>query len=227
MKVINDTYHKQRFNISSDMYYYIVNANEINSDIDTFELLERLSNEEKDKYYRLRKEEDKKTYLCARTVLREEFINNLGIPFDQEISFNKYKKPFLVNYPDIHFNISHSGSYVMLGFSKYPIGVDIEKIVTYSKSTIMKLSKIVFHESEMKLLLEQNENEARYLFTKLWTLKESFTKAIGKGFYADTKSFIVNNIKSGIPDISLKTYERFHLYFGMYNDEMAVSVSYN
>ncbi len=73
-------------------------------------------------------------------ILREEF-RKMGIPFNQDISFNEYNKPFFVDYPEFHFNILDSGNLVMLGFSKDPLGVDIEKIITFRKKKIMQLSK--------------------------------------------------------------------------------------
>jgi len=224
MNFISETYYKECFRISENMYYYVVNSGKINDGHSPHELLNLLSGEEQKRYARYRKEETKKAFLCARIILREEF-RKLKIPFDMEINFNKYNKPFLSDYPDFHFNISHSGNYVMLGFSRYPLGVDIERIVTYNKSTIMKLAKIVFHKTEVQLLLQQIENEAQFLFTKLWSIKESFIKAIGKGFYADTKSFTINNINSRVPYVNIEAYKNISLYSGMYNDEMAVSVS--
>ncbi len=226
MNLISETYHKELFRISNDMYYYIVDSGSINNDHSPHELLMQLSTEEQDKYARYRKEDDKKTFLCARIVLREEF-RKLEIPFNQEISFNEYNKPFLADYPDFHFNISHSGSYVMLGFSNKSLGVDIEKIVTFNKPLIEKLSKIVFHETEVQLLVQNDIDEAQFLFTKLWTIKESFIKAIGKGFYADTRSFTISNIESHVPHVNIEAHKDISMCTGMYNDKMAVSVSYN
>ncbi len=226
MNFISETYHKELFRIPNDEYYYIADSGNINDGHRPYELLELLTSEEQKQYAQYRKEDDKKTFLCARIILREEF-RKMGIPFNQEISFNKYNKPFLADYPDFHFNISHSGNYVMLGISKYPIGVDIEKIITFDRKTIMKLSKIVFHESEVQLLSQHNVKDVQFLFTKLWTIKESFIKAIGKGFYADTKSFTISNIKSNVPGVNINAYKDISLCTGMYNDEILVSVAYN
>ncbi len=225
MSFISETYHKELFRIPNGEYYYIVDSGKINDGHRPHELLQLLTAEEQKKYARYRKEDAKNNFLCARIILREEF-RKMGIPFNQEISFNKYNKPFLADYPDFHFNISHSGNLVMLGFSKYPLGVDIEKIITFSKKKLMHLSKIVFHEAEVQLLSHHNENEAQLLFTKLWTIKESFIKAIGEGFYADTKSFTINNIKSDVPYVNVKTYNDVNLSTGMYNDDFFVSVAY-
>ncbi len=85
--------------------------------------------------------------------------------------------------------------------------------------------KIVFHEADVLLLSYHNEKEAQLLFHYGTTI-ESFIKAIGEDFYADNKSFTINNIKSDGPYINVNTYKDINLSTGMYNDEFFVSVTY-
>lgn len=222
-----EPYNKQLTRISDDVYYYVIDSNIINSGYNTIELLDMLSTEEKSKYYRYRLDQDKKMFLCSRIVLRNEFKSKFGIPFNQKISFNKYKKPLLTDFPDIHFNISHSSNYVMLGFSDYPIGIDIERILYFSKSELTNFAKIVFHKSELDLISLHNEYDAQRIFFKIWTIKESFIKSIGKGFNYNTKSFSISHINSDNPKINLNGYENTGVHFKMLNDNLAISACYN
>ncbi|MDR0913008.1 MAG: 4'-phosphopantetheinyl transferase superfamily protein [Methanobrevibacter sp.] len=98
---------------------------------------------------------------------------------------NDYGKPYLVDYPNIHFNISHSGDYVVCGVSKFPIGVDIEFI---SDKFDLKIAKKYFHEKEYEYIL--NHTNQKYSFFKFWVLKESYLKNIGFGLNENLKSFI-------------------------------------
>ena len=41
---------------------------------------------------------------------------------------NAYGKPFLINAVEIHYNISHSGSYAACVVADLPVGIDIEQI---------------------------------------------------------------------------------------------------
>jgi 4'-phosphopantetheinyl transferase len=100
------------------------------------------------------------------------------------ISRNEYGKPYLEN-KDIFFNNSHSGKWVVCGISKYEVGIDVEKI----KNIDINIAKRFFHKDEYLYLLK-NENKKDF-FYKLWTLKESFIKADGRGLSLGLDSFCI------------------------------------
>ena len=84
-----------------------------------------------------------------------------------EYSLNEYGKPISNS---IFFNISHSGSYIVLATSvKRNIGIDIEIIRPISN----KLKQYVAHEAEVF-----NDDID---FLKSYTRKEALLKCIGKG----------------------------------------------
>ncbi len=103
-----------------------------------------------------------------------------------KISLNKHGKPFFVNYSNIFFNISHSGKWVACAISKYPVGVDIQKI---RKLNLMKLANRFFSQSEVSKIHELKSDLISDYFYSLWVLKESYLKATGTRLV-----FALNNI---------------------------------
>ena len=58
-------------------------------------------------------------------ILSSEFGIN---PDAIKIITNEHNKPALESQSNIHFNLSHSGDWVIAAFSSKPVGIDIEKI---------------------------------------------------------------------------------------------------
>lgn len=83
-------------------------------------------------------------------------------------------KPFLKDL-DIHFNISHSGDYVMLGISDKVIGVDIEK----HRPIRIELFNRQFQEEEWKEIHVARKPLDK--FFQYWSIKEAAIKADGRG----------------------------------------------
>lgn len=106
--------------------------------------------------------------------------------FQLEFEYNEHEKPLLKNFPNSHFNISHSGDYVLVAFSDKPVGIDIEK----NKGNRLKVAQRFFTQEEQNDLfsLPTIEKQIDY-FYQLWTLKESYMKAIGKGISMSLSSF--------------------------------------
>ena len=102
---------------------------------------------------------------------------------DLRIEPEKYGKPYLPDMPEVHFNLSHSGSYAMCIVSPTPAGCDIEKIETRSIDGVIRC----LSPSEQTAARESEEN-----FFRIWTLKESILKLSGKGLGIALNSFEVS-----------------------------------
>lgn len=95
-------------------------------------------------------------------------------PTEIQIEIDNYGKPYLLNYPAIDFNISHSGEYVVLAVAVgKKIGIDIELIDEHIDLTI---KSIVFNECEERIINNY------YDFFVLWSKKEAYLKCLGLGF---------------------------------------------
>jgi len=100
-----------------------------------------------------------------------------------EIELGEHGKPYLKRWKGIHFNISHCDGLVVCAFSDVPIGVDIEQTHDFKES----LPKRVLTEREQNFLFQYKEEQEFYqeLFFRFWTLKESYIKWDGSGFYKE------------------------------------------
>lgn len=132
--------------------------------------------------------EDRKRILYGEVMARCLFMKVLDVKNSNLIiDKNLYGKPFFIGIDGLHFNISHSGRFVLCGISNEEIGVDIEEI----KELYMDIAKRFFTKQEYETMLKVNQNEVKELFYTYWTLKESYTKYMGKGLSIPLDSFSI------------------------------------
>lgn len=108
--------------------------------------------------------------------------------------YSENSKPELQFVDNIHFNISHSGDWVVCAFSKMPVGVDVEKI----KKVNFNIARRFFSDEEVNQLFALAPNEQSSFFFDLWTIKESYLKAIGTGLTQSLSSFSVRFCENDI-----------------------------
>ncbi len=107
---------------------------------------------------------------------------------DATILYNHYGKPVVKDYNDIHFNITHSGDYIICAVSDYPIGIDLEKI---EEIEVLDLAKSYFTKEEYQQLLKEINPINK--FFELWTIKESYLKFKGVGLKGKLNSFSIQD----------------------------------
>ena len=102
-----------------------------------------------------------------------------GFPSPAELETGKgeHGKPYLKKHPEFHYNLSHSGTKVMLACSDSEIGCDIEKIGPVRERVVKK----AFAPAERAYVDAAEGTERDRRFTEVWTRKESFLKASGTG----------------------------------------------
>lgn len=154
--------------------------------------------------------------LLIRSLICQKYkINNEEIKF----IYNEYGKPFVQNFSDFHFNISHSGEWVVCATANSNVGIDIERVADIEA---LKLANEFFSEEEFYDLSNMNFDEQINYFFDLWTLKESYIKTIGKGLYIPLNSFSVK--KESRTLISYKNIPK-NFYFRQYNVEPNYKIS--
>ena len=111
-------------------------------------------------------------------LLFEGVQRETGINLSPEnISVDNFGKPFLAEYPELHFSISHCDGMVGCLISGSECGLDCEKI----RPARSKVAKRVFSEEEFRLFEQLQGSERDIFFTSLWTLKEAYSKKMGRG----------------------------------------------
>jgi 4'-phosphopantetheinyl transferase len=181
--------------------------------------LKILSEKEREKAMEFRSVKDRNLYIAGKYLTRKAIGLHFKIKPDSIIfKADKYGRPSLF-YPKIKnfdFNLSHSGNTVVLAIADSEVGIDIEKI----KPVELKIARNYFHKEEINFLYSKKGKELEN-FYKIWTLKESFIKTIGKGLSFPLKSFyfefkrgndIKINPKSKWGEWHFKSYNISHKY---------------
>ncbi len=122
--------------------------------------------------------------LIKNIIAKELEISNKYIKFSK----NQYGKPYLKDYPNFNFNISHSGDYVLCAVDNKPIGIDVEEVkyIEYEE-----IAKSFFTRSEFDYIVRKDLNNQLSKFYEVWTLKESYIKCCGQGLSMPLKSFSI------------------------------------
>lgn len=152
---------------------------------------------------------DTQRHLIGELLARYALKNVTGEWPSQPFVAGDKGKPHPEGLNGYHFNVSHSGQWVVVALSDDIVGVDIERIRRVPEGVAYRY----FSEPEKKLLDHaENETEKAHIFFTLWTLKESFLKAIGKGLTKSLSSFTV--LRDGNAGYKLESdveTEGFHL----------------
>ena len=118
--------------------------------------------------------EDKQAFLIGRLLLKYGLESlRVGNNSLLKIKTNLYGKPFINE--QIFFNISHSGKYVVCVFCEETVGIDIELIRAIDIDDFKNVL------SRKEVLQIYKSNDPIKDFFRIWTVKESIVKAIGKG----------------------------------------------
>jgi 4'-phosphopantetheinyl transferase len=156
-------------------------------------LLRFLDNEKINRIKKYKFIEDQVRALYGDFLVRYILVEKYGYK-NEEIKYrtNKFGKPFLENIQNIHFNYSHSGDWVVCAIDNKPIGIDIQEMVNIN----LDISKFILSEKELHYMRMNKEIDQKRCFFDLWTLKESYIKALGIGMSKELKSFTVEINKS-------------------------------
>ncbi|XP_071714133.1 uncharacterized protein [Rutidosis leptorrhynchoides] len=184
--------------------WYVI-PNEVKSQFLLRQYVDLLSPLEKERVFSIDKDELRKTSILARafvrsTISRYQLHSNVS-PSSLEFKKNTHGKPQVIwqyndewDPPPLHFNISHTSSLIACGVTiGSPIGIDVEEKKRKLKNNILAFAKRYFSCEEVTMLSAISDPEVqRREFIKLWTLKEAYVKALGRGFSgAPFKTFTI------------------------------------
>ena len=149
-------------------------------------LYENLSETKKKKIQQYYFWEDAQRTLLGDAMIRKFVGEKLKVDCRElEFAINKYGKPYINGNTGINFNISHSGEIIVCSIGERENGIDVEKIKKFD----IKIVESFFQHEEFKALFNLPKDKQNESFFRLWTLKESYIKCVGKGLAMPLNSF--------------------------------------
>ena len=150
------------------------------SDVDLGERITVLSADEQSRAARFISEPARRQFIMARSAIRSilsEYV--AAAPRALRLAATGRGKPFLVDYENVNFNLSHSHDLAALAVLAGPrrIGVDIEKLGPVPDG----VSAEAFAPAEIRRI-ETAANPVASFFAH-WTMKEAYLKANGDGLH--------------------------------------------
>jgi 4'-phosphopantetheinyl transferase len=136
---------------------------------------------------------DRRDFSAAHALLRTALSHYGDLPpAEWRFQTNQYGKPRLVpaqaHEAALVFNLSHTAGLVACAIARATrIGIDVENCDQMADA--LQLAPSYFTSSECELLAPCGRDDAPIRFTELWTLKESYIKAVGVGLSLPLNSF--------------------------------------
>ncbi len=121
--------------------------------------------------------------------------------------YNEYGKPYISE--DIYFNISHSGKWVVAEINNNTVGIDIEEVAPIDYN----IAKRFFTENEYNYVINNWNLSKIERFYNIWTLKESYIKAVG----IPLNSFSISITDGDNIIIESNEYGRSNYFLKQYN----------
>ena len=161
-----------------------------------------LSEEERDRTIRFYFERDRILFIAAHAALRRVLAAHLDEnPAGLRFETDKRGRPHVVGKEGLHFSLSHSGDRALVAVARTPtVGVDVE--VYRDGIDFERLAERNYTEAEREELAGLAGDELRLAFYRVWTRKEAYVKALGKGLYHPLADF----------DVSAGEQARFHAF---------------
>lgn len=140
-------------------------------------------------------------FLAARLLTRTALSAYADVPAHAwSFGTGEHGRPFIAEPADhspLHFSVSHTASAVAVAVGRTPdIGIDVETVD--QQVDIEAVGRVVFTVAEMTWIGAGigagHTASAAERFFDLWTLKEAYMKARGKGFMLNPHSFALAEV---------------------------------
>ena len=148
---------------------------------------------------------DRNRFVVGRSILRQTLGQVIKMPpADVPIELDK-GRPYLglTVSPPLFFNLSHSGSSVMLILSrKRQVGIDVEAIRDFPDMD--QVANRVMSEDEFDEYIRMEPTRRSDAFYRLWVRKESILKCLGTGFEIEPRRINIGHDTSSSTESSFE-----------------------
>ncbi|MBQ3489611.1 MAG: 4'-phosphopantetheinyl transferase superfamily protein [Clostridia bacterium] len=134
-------------------------------------------------------------YLCREDKLRcvtADALLRIALKTDAfTVLKSDFGKPYIEDHEGFHYNLSHSGRYVVIAWGDAEVGVDVQQ--HYADTDMRMIAERCFSRDEQDYI-RQSDQQILQRFYEVWTGKESYLKYIGEGLRKDLRSFSIRNL---------------------------------
>ena len=152
-----------------------------------------LAPDEETRTARFRFAEHRRRYIVSRGVLRAVLGRALSLPATEiRFQYGAEGKPALAaeHQSDVQFNVAHSHELSLIALGRGPaLGVDLE--YRRELDDAERIARRFFSTRELTALMLAPAAERNATFFRIWTRKEAFIKATGKGLTQPLAAFSV------------------------------------
>jgi 4'-phosphopantetheinyl transferase len=167
--------------------------------------LSHLSADERVRHDRFLFEKDRRLFRAAHSMVRAILSSYVDAPMESwRFQTNAYGRPHVAapaQGSHLYFNLSHTAGMAAVVVSREPeVGVDVER--RHRPNVGVALADRYFSSSEVAFLAAEPVEEQPRRFLEIWTLKEAYIKARGKGLAIPLSEFSFQFPKEGGVQIS-------------------------
>ncbi|HKP50189.1 MAG TPA: 4'-phosphopantetheinyl transferase superfamily protein, partial [Gemmatimonadales bacterium] len=137
-------------------------------------------------------------FTAGRGLLRQILASYLDLtPNRVRFGYTGNGKPHLLAHTELRFNVSHSAETLVVAVAcRRQLGVDVEVLpLDVAEAGVADL---VFCDSERAALEETDATGYSRMFARLWTRKEAYIKADGRGMTLQLSHIDVGTLPEGI-----------------------------
>jgi 4'-phosphopantetheinyl transferase len=188
----------------AEAHVWLANPDRIHEPVQLERCLALLAPDERERHGRLRREEARREFLVAHALARVTLSRYAPVPPEAwSFSVGEHGRPELSG-PDqaarLRFNLSHTRGMVACAvIRELDIGVDVESAARRVRHR--ELAERFFGEDEVRALRALAPESQLGRFLELWTLKEAYLKARGRGISIPLRGFQFRLSDSGPPRI--------------------------
>jgi 4'-phosphopantetheinyl transferase len=124
-------------------------------------------------------------------LLLADYLNEN--PAAIRIGKSEHGKPYLIDNPQLAFNLSHSGSYLIMALGwDCQLGIDVE--CCKNRTTLAELVHKCLADEEAAYWHALPDAMKTREFYRFWTRKEAFVKATGRGLGLGVNQCVINPV---------------------------------